>query len=73
MPARKNLLALSGTGFTVRRMNFEIPKNRFNIIICVTLMTKEGFLSYYPLKQGLKHDFLKKAKHIDKNFYPTIH
>jgi len=54
VPARKNLLALSGTGFTVRRMNFEIPKNRFNIIICVTLMTKEGFLSYYPLKQGLK-------------------
>jgi len=54
VPARKNFLALSGTGFSVGRMCFAILKNQRNTFICVALIAKDGFLSYYPLKQGLK-------------------
>jgi len=54
VPARKNFLALSGTGFSVGRMCFAILKNQRNTFICVALIVKDGFLSYYPLKQGLK-------------------
>jgi len=57
VPARKNFLALSGTGFSVGRMCFAILKNQRNTFICVALIVKDGFLSYYPLKQGLKHKF----------------
>ncbi len=57
MPARKNFLALSGTGFSVVRMNFEILKNQCNAFICEALIAKDGFLSYYPLKQGLKQSY----------------
>jgi len=56
VPARKNFLALSGTGFSVGRMCFAILKNQRNTFICVALIVKDGFLSYYPLKQGLKQD-----------------
>ncbi|HNX03144.1 MAG TPA: hypothetical protein PKM71_05725, partial [Candidatus Cloacimonas sp.] len=43
VPARKNFLALSGTGFSVVRMNFEILKNQCNAFICVALIAKDGF------------------------------
>jgi len=58
VPARKNFLALSGTGFSVGRMCFAILKNQRNTFICVALIVKDGFLSYYPLKQGLKLFFI---------------
>ena len=74
VPARKNFLALSGTGFSVGRMCFAILKNQRNTFICVALIVKDGFLSYYPLKQGLK---LRKGSYVAEKeqhyFYPTIH
>jgi len=38
VPARKNFLALSGTGFSVGRMCFAILKNQRNTFICVALI-----------------------------------
>jgi len=73
VPARKNFLALSGTGFSVVRMNFEILKNQRNTFICVALIAKDGFLSYYPLKQGLKQLILSSIACPVNYFYPTIH
>ena len=73
VPARKNFLALSGTGFSVGRMCFAILKNQRNTFICVALIVKDGFLSYYPLKQGLKRDLSLYAATDLINFYPTIH
>ena len=34
---------------------------------------EKEFLSYYPLKQGLKPDHHNKKKDSNPNFYPTIH
>jgi len=73
VPARKNFLALSGTGFSVGRMCFAILKNQRNTFICVALIVKDGFLSYYPLKQGLKLDAAASTWSHSTNFYPTIH
>jgi len=73
VPARKNFLALSGTGFSVGRMCFAILKNQRNTFICVALIVKDGFLSYYPLKQGLKHSFSRRSISGGDDFYPTIH
>ncbi len=34
---------------------------------------KSGFLSYYPLKQGLKHAILRYNQTLLSDFYPSIH
>ena len=68
VPARKNFLALSGTGFSVGRMCFAILKNQRNTFICVALIVKDGFLSYYPLKQGLKPELQNKENDLLKIF-----
>jgi len=74
VPARKNFLALSGTGFSVGRMCFAILKNQRNTFICVALIVKDGFLSYYPLKQGLKLIKSNASSSVEaSDFYPTIH
>jgi len=73
VPARKNFLALSGTGFSVGRMCFAILKNQRNTFICVALIVKDGFLSYYPLKQGLKQGSGNLSDNARIDFYPTIH
>jgi len=73
VPARKNFLALSGTGFSVGRMCFAILKNQRNTFICVALIVKDGFLSYYPLKQGLKPWSICHGSSSGFYFYPTIH
>ena len=73
VPARKNFLALSGTGFSVGRMCFAILKNQRNTFICVALIVKDGFLSYYPLKQGLKQGPGFILVEFLSYFYPTIH
>jgi hypothetical protein len=73
VPARKNFLALSGTGFSVGRMCFAILKNQRNTFICVALIVKDGFLSYYPLKQGLKRLSNSETISLSPYFYPTIH
>jgi len=73
VPARKNFLALSGTGFSVGRMCFAILKNQRNTFICVALIVKDGFLSYYPLKQGLKQQRFVFLSTYHLYFYPTIH
>ena len=43
------------------------------MLYCFQINLYQEFLSYYPLKQGLKLqktlNFLREAK----NFYPTIH
>jgi len=39
----------------------------------VALMTKEGFISYYPLKQGLKPAEKRLGGTGIDNLYPTIH
>ncbi len=45
-----------------------------------TTRTKKGiidisseFLSYYPLKQGLKPEISQSMRSSGSNFYPTIH
>jgi len=37
------------------------------------VITIVEFLSYYPLKQGLKLTLGKRKRYIKKHFYPTIH
>ena len=38
-----------------------------------TEMMEDGFLLYYPLKQGLKHAYIRPQKGFVNCFYSTIH
>jgi len=67
-------------------VNLYFPIWQDNIFILLSIKTRietvrdlsvdevrEQFLSYYPLKQGLKQSDKKRDNSLHKNFYPTIH